>query len=248
MEMRFVMMAVRESTLSLDAMMDRRRLLQFGVAGSIALLTESAVRTLRASAAEAEYRTITSLNLRAKASATAKVLLVMPAGAIVSDQGYAKNGFIKVGYQGTVGWASAAYLGPVDPAYDPTMTGSGVTIASANLRGGPSSGDDLLATVPTGSTVETSDSIIDGYRYVTFDGTPGWLLDSKIGEAAGIQTGDTLTVTSAVNLRKQPSISAAVLAVLPAGSQVTAKSQTSNGFRAVAAAEKTGWVYESYLA
>lgn len=54
--------------------------------------------------------TTAALNLRADASTSAKVLLVMPAGARVQLlDGYA-NGFRRVAYYGTTGWAYAAYL------------------------------------------------------------------------------------------------------------------------------------------
>jgi D-alanyl-D-alanine carboxypeptidase len=57
------------------------------------------------------YATTTAaLNLRAEASTSAKVLLVMPSGAKVRLlDGYA-NGFRKVSYNGTTGWAYTAYL------------------------------------------------------------------------------------------------------------------------------------------
>ncbi len=54
--------------------------------------------------------TTAALNLRAEPSTSARVLLVMPSGARVKLlDGYA-NGFRKVSYNGTVGWAATAYL------------------------------------------------------------------------------------------------------------------------------------------
>jgi D-alanyl-D-alanine carboxypeptidase len=50
------------------------------------------------------------LNLRAGPSTSEKVLLVMPAGATVTLTGVQVNGFLSVSYQGTEGFASAAYL------------------------------------------------------------------------------------------------------------------------------------------
>ncbi len=57
------------------------------------------------------YATTTAaLNLRAEPSTSAKILTVMPSGARVTLlDGYA-NGFRKVSYHGTTGWASTAYL------------------------------------------------------------------------------------------------------------------------------------------
>jgi uncharacterized protein YraI len=57
------------------------------------------------------YATTTAaLNLRAEPSTSARVLLVMPSGSRVKVlEGYS-NGFRKVSYNGTVGWAYTAYL------------------------------------------------------------------------------------------------------------------------------------------
>lgn len=159
---------------------DRRRLLRFAAATGLALAAGSAVRALPAAAAEAQYRTITALKLRAAASSKGNVKLVMPTGAIVDDLGYAKNGYIKVRYRGTAGWAKAEYLGPVDPDFDPLLSGEAVTTDAANLRQGPSTGDAVILVVPAGSSIQISDSIMDGFRYIAFDGTRGWLFDEYI--------------------------------------------------------------------
>ena len=54
--------------------------------------------------------TTAALNLRAEASTGAKVLAVMPANARVRLLGGYANGFRQVSYNGTTGWAYAAYL------------------------------------------------------------------------------------------------------------------------------------------
>jgi uncharacterized protein YgiM (DUF1202 family) len=50
------------------------------------------------------------LNLRAAASTASSVLTVMPDGATVTLLGQSSNGFAKVRYNGTEGWAYAIYL------------------------------------------------------------------------------------------------------------------------------------------
>lgn len=54
--------------------------------------------------------TRTNLNLRTGASLDTSVILVMPPGAAVQVTGAASNGFVPVTYNGTSGWAFAAYL------------------------------------------------------------------------------------------------------------------------------------------
>ncbi len=58
--------------------------------------------------------TTTALNLRSQPSKTSMVITVMPTGAAVTvvDQQDANNGYYRVQYQGTKGWAAGAYLEP----------------------------------------------------------------------------------------------------------------------------------------
>jgi D-alanyl-D-alanine carboxypeptidase len=51
-----------------------------------------------------------SLNLRASASMSSSVLLVMPDGATVRLNGDTANGYTSVTYNGTSGWAYSQYL------------------------------------------------------------------------------------------------------------------------------------------
>lgn len=56
------------------------------------------------------FTTTANLNLRAEPSTSAKVLLVMPSGSKVTAEVGGSNGFRKVTYKGTTGWAATAYL------------------------------------------------------------------------------------------------------------------------------------------
>lgn len=56
------------------------------------------------------FTTTTALNLRAEPSTSAKVLLVMPSGAVVKALSGTAAGWRQVSYNGTAGWASTNYL------------------------------------------------------------------------------------------------------------------------------------------
>src|SRR5699024_4226316 len=49
------------------------------------------------------------------------------------------------------------------------------------------------------------------------------------------------------NLRSGPNTSSAVLAVIPNGASVALTGQSTNGFRSVSYAGRTGWAFEAYL-
>ncbi|MEZ4500815.1 MAG: SH3 domain-containing protein [Thermomicrobiales bacterium] len=81
--------------------------------------------------AAATMYTTTSLRLRASASTSGAILLVMPAGASVSTTGTTQNGYSQLTYQGTTGWAASQYL-----SSNPPSSGSGTVISNAWVIGG----------------------------------------------------------------------------------------------------------------
>jgi uncharacterized protein YgiM (DUF1202 family) len=56
------------------------------------------------------FTTTSALNLRAEPSTSAKVLLVMPSGAVVKALSGTASGWRQVSYNGTTGWAATDYL------------------------------------------------------------------------------------------------------------------------------------------
>jgi uncharacterized protein YraI len=231
--------------------MSRRRLVRLVAMTPVAaILAGGLAKALPADAAGSSYyRTTTSLNLRAEPSTKSQVLLVIPAGAAVYDIGYAQNGFAQVEYQGTVGWAYLDYLESTHPDLLPPLTGTAVTMSDINFRSGPSFDDKVQWVLSKGTTVETSDKVVDGFRNVRVGGTRGWVYDAYLGYAVdGIEPGEYLTVTSDLNLREMPSTDSKVMLVMPAGAQVQAMAQSENGFRSVIYNGGGGWAYEAYLA
>ncbi len=119
-----------------------------------------------------------ALNLRAGPSTADRILLVMPDGARVELTGERANGFLGVIYQGTRGWAYAAYLNTGGGSSPPPDTGSGggtaVTTTALNLRAGPSTSDAVLVVMPAGATVAITGDPRNGFYPVTYNGRSGW--------------------------------------------------------------------------
>jgi SH3-like domain-containing protein len=230
--------------------MDRRRVLRLMAGAGAAAVLGGVLTSMPASAAAGPgYVTITSLNLRSKASTSGKVLAVMPLGSFVKELDGQKNGFLKVEYQGIVGWAYMDYLAPSNTDLAPPITAEAKTTSSVNFRKGPDTGDAIIQTLKKGTWVETSDTVVDGFRHCRVNGTRGWIYDDYLGGyIEGIEPGQELTTTAAVNMREKASTSSKVLRVIPAGETVTAMAQSENGFRSVAWGQYGGWVYEDYLA
>lgn len=137
------------------------------------------------------------------------------------------------------------------PIYDAgPVVGTAVTTAFVNLRSGPGTANAVLRVVPAGATVQITDSVANGYRYVVHEALGGWVLDEYLSLGApGEQPYDPgyATTTADVNLRAEPSLSGAVLAVIPSGTRVRLNPEFANGFRGVEYLGINGWVRVDYL-
>jgi uncharacterized protein YraI len=161
--------------------MDRRRVLRVAASVGAAAVAGGVLKAMPAGAAAGAWlKTTARLNLRAAPSTGAKVLLVLAKGVAVKTLEVEKNGFIKVNYQGTVGWAYGEYLKSTNPDVTPNYIGMGVTTANVNLRQGPSTNDEILKVVPKGTAVKVYDPAFNGFRYVKVDGVVGWIYEAYL--------------------------------------------------------------------
>ena len=111
-----------------------------------------------------------ALNLRSGAGTGYGVVLVLPDGAQVELTGSTSNGFTKVIYQGTTGWASSQWL---------TTGGSSGSTANVidgelNLRSSASTGGSVLQVLPDGASVTLLGQSSNGFAKVRYNGIEGW--------------------------------------------------------------------------
>jgi len=200
--------------------------------------------------------TTSDLNLRAGPSTGDAILAVMPPGAAVTLMGESTNGFERVTYNGTSGWAFGAYLSDgtaTAPAPSPTLTDGATTATTTdlNLRDGPGTGFAVLAVMPAGATVTLTGGSENGFLSVQYGGTAGWAAAEYLGGGLASTpppaSGTAITTTD-LNFRAGPSISDAVIAILPPGTSVTPLGQSSNGFIQVDYNGTPGWVSAEYIA
>lgn len=230
----------------------RRRVLRWALGAGVAVLGGAATRGVSASGGSEYFHVSVALNLRAKPMATGKILLVIPADSLVKNLASSSNGYNKVSYQGTTGWAYGAYLeetngGSDNP--DVTWLGTARVTTDVNLRTGPSTGNSVIQVLKKGTTIQVSDWVLDGYRYVDRDGhgNTGWVFDDYIGQVE-TQGPISFITTTAVNLRAQPSTSAKIIKVVPKGTTVTDYDLVlSGGFRGVDVNGTVGWISDTYL-
>lgn len=242
-----------------DRVMTRREALRKMGAGSMALALAGLVvaGSARQAAAQDEvsaaaagwFRTTSALNLRAEPSTSAKVLTVIPYDGAVQAVGPEQNGFLKVSYQGTIGWAYSAYLTVTNGGSNdvPVPVGFGYTTDAVNFRSGPGTGYSVIRVLPAGTKIELFDSYQNNYRYVGYAAQPGWVYLDYISTNGGGQPSTNKTTTAALNMRSQPTTTASIIMVVPAGASVRIGDQVSNGYRQVTYNSRTGWVLNDYL-
>jgi D-alanyl-D-alanine carboxypeptidase len=148
------------------------------------------------------------------------------------------------------GRATAQDFGP-GPIYDAgPVVGTAVTTAPVNLRSGPGTANTVLRVVPAGAAVQITDTVANGYRYVVHEALGGWVFDeylSRGGPGEPPYDPNYATTTANVNLRAEPSLSGAILTVIPAGTRVRLNPEFANGFRGVEHLGTNGWVRVDYL-
>lgn len=129
-----------------------------------------------------------SITLRVSDSTNAKEIKQIPLGAAVSFMENAANGFYKVSYNGSTGYALASYLS-VDPYdhYVASTTASTVwsgKVVRCNeyitLRRTPSTKGEEITKIPLGAIVTVYSGADNGFYYIDYDGFEGYALAGYI--------------------------------------------------------------------
>ena len=118
------------------------------------------------------------VNLRAKPSTKAEVLVQIPKDAAVQFTGEREGDFLQVIYDGETGYAHGDYLSRENP--NPVMLTVINCKQSVTLRKKPSKDSKKLASIPLGETVEYLGVTEDGFHKVKYDGETGYVMASYL--------------------------------------------------------------------
>jgi uncharacterized protein YraI len=213
-----------------------------------------AVATLGAASAEhtaQQYTVSVNANLRTGPGTGYGIITVIRKGATFTINGRTENGFASITYQGRSGWVYAAFIVPAGDAGDPVIVGEARTTANVNLRSGPGTGHQVLHVVTAGTWVKTTETTQNGYRNVVHNGQAGWIADQYLDwprdAPSDDQGGNERTTTANLNLRAEPSTSAPILTVIPAGRRVQLLHTQAGAFLNVNYNGLQGWVHKDYL-
>ena len=129
-----------------------------------------------------------SITLRVSDSTNAKEIKQIPLGAAVSFMENAANGFYKISYNGSTGYALASYLSvdPYDHYVAPTKAStvwSGKVVRCneyITLRRTPSTKGEEITKIPLGAIVTVYSGADNGFYYIDYDGFEGYALAGYI--------------------------------------------------------------------
>ena len=129
-----------------------------------------------------------SITLRVADSTNSKEIKQIPLGAAVSFMENAANGFYKVSYNGSTGYALASYLSvdPYDHYVAPTKAStvwSGKVVRCneyITLRRTPSTKGEEITKIPLGAIVTVYSGADNGFYYIDYDGFEGYALAGYI--------------------------------------------------------------------
>jgi D-alanyl-D-alanine carboxypeptidase len=159
----------------------------------------------------------------------------------------------------------------------PNQPGTATAIQAVELRDAPLDEAAATGTIPSVAVVTLTGEAQDGFLRVVFDGLEGWadaayleVADTSSGavlqqaqaaeapaqaESAALApapnpdspVGAEAMATNNVNLRAQPSATAPILSVVPAGSPMTLTGSQANGYVNVRIAGQAGWIDSRYV-
>lgn len=203
--------------------------------------------------------TTSALNLRASAGTDGKILAVMPQGTKVVVQS-SSNGWSKVIYNGTEGYASADYLSAADSVSASFGTGT-VTGSDVRMRSGASTSSSVIGTYGKGTQM-TVTGVSGNWYAVNYNGKTGYVssdfMSLASGSTASNNTASNTSNTAAtggksgsvigtsVRMRSGPSTDYDILGTYSNGVKLNVLG-SENGWYKVSYNGKTGYIKADYV-
>ena len=215
-----------------------------------------------------------SITLRPQPDVNSGEITQIPLGSAVSYVEAAENGFYKVIYNGSTGYALASYLSATKPSE--TATSGQINTAdyetyyvvnckqSITLRPGPDVSSGEICQIPLGAAVSYIESAENGFYKINYNGKTGYSLASYLSTSKpsagasyvavpaqtttyGYETYYVVNCKQSITLRTSPSTEAGEICQIPLGSAVSYISAASNGFYYISYNGNTGYALASYL-
>lgn len=205
-----------------------------------------------------------SITLRSQPDVSSGELCQIPLGAAVSYVESARNGFYKIVYNGTTGYALASYLSASKPT-GTTSYVSGELIDNTNnfptyyvvnckesitLRMSASTQASEICQIPLGAAVSYISAASNGFYYISYQGNNGYALASYLSSSSGVTYYDTCRVVNcreSITLRPQPDVDSGEICQIPLGATVSYVGIAQNGFYEIYYMGNHGYSLAEYL-
>ena len=208
-----------------------------------------------------------SITLRPQPDVNSGEITQIPLGSAVSYVEAAENGFYKVIYNGSTGYALASYLSATKPSE--TATSGQVNTAdyetyyvvnckqSITLRPQPDVNSGEITQIPLGAAVSYVKAAENGFYQVIYNGNTGYALASYLSatkpsvstsnNTVSYETYYVVNCKQSITLRPQPDVNSGEICQIPLGAAVSFISTASNGFYYISYNGNTGYSLASYL-
>lgn len=203
-----------------------------------------------------------SITLRQQPDVNSGQITQIPLGSAVSYVESAQNGFYKVIYNGSTGYALASYLStskPVAYAAVPTQTSTENYETyyvvncekSITLRPQPDVNSGEICQIPLGSAVSYISAASNGFYYISYNGNKGYSLASYLSPSYGDNsvyfTCRVVNCNESITLRPQPDVNSGEICQIPLGETVSYVGAAENGFYEICYMGKNGYALANYL-
>ena len=208
-----------------------------------------------------------SITLRPQPDVNSGEITQIPLGSAVSYVEAAENGFYKVIYNGSTGYALASYLSATKPSE--TATSGQINTAdyetyyvvnckqSITLRPQPDVNSGEITQIPLGAAVSYVKAAENGFYQVIYNGNTGYALASYLSatkpsvstsnNTVSYETYYVVNCKQSITLRPQPDVNSGEICQIPLGAAVSFISTASNGFYYISYNGNTGYSLASYL-
>ena len=222
--------------------------------------------------------TATTLNIRSGARTDRPVVATATKGTKVTVLDKLNDWYKVKLANGTVGWASSAYVSlggsttsnqpdssqqvTTPPANSSTTkptfpTTATVTATSLNIRSGARTDRPVVATVSKGTQVTLLDSLNDWYKVKLANGTVGWASTTyfSVGNSVDSNTASSTkfprvakVTATSLNIRSGARTDRPVVATVSKGTQVTLLDSLNDWYKVKLANGTVGWAVKTYIA
>lgn len=204
-------------------------------------------------------KTTASLNMRSGAGTDKAIIMTMPKGAEVIVQS-SSNGWSKIVYNNTVGYASAQYLSPANKVSGSFGTGT-ISGNDVRMRSGAGTASSIVGTYDKGTQMKITGAQ-GGWYAVSYSGKTGYVSSdymslsvSTQGESTPSKPTETAPTTggykgsiigTSVRMRSQPNTNSSTLGYYSNGVVMTVYGSV-DGWYKVGYNDKVGYVSASYI-